>query len=550
LNEILLENPQYLAMHERALPLTGGYSFAHITHTQRVSALACATRHAILELISQHFEAVGMYRTAEILARESGHKFQNSPQPWERTDLHLLASIAVGHREDAWNLPPDVDHSYVEEIVEEDFFASPYREDKSTISDEFYNPTLNVVYDSSGSKSLPHIERCSLKRFVVYFATAETVDNDEFPTFFLSLPSITSATHFLDHLVTVYDMTIDPKRGEKVYSSDQLANIPRNILNFIKNWTQYHIGKRTAKLLTQFLNRILVEEKSKAVHRHIPSILRNLESAQDQKFVEMTAPTPAIRDPHVLFKPSLCLLDPEPLEVARQLTLIYHDRYRSIHSLEFMISISARKITVRTPTFAQFFHFGDYVTQLFAETFLKAGNKEAAYARLCEIVRCLAQPSGPAAAHCSNWDAISCVVRFLMRDDILTLAGLRAVPPELAALWTACGAEFKTGNRAVYDEIIRKQAESWTPTIPNMQVELKSGDKESGNQPDLVGGLVNWAKFKPLAARCKVLSIFQRKGYSFIAVPQIQKIILKGTEFSAAQIEEKLDEQVRLLPKD
>jgi hypothetical protein len=305
----------------------------------------------------------------------------------------------------------------------------------------------------------------------------------------------------------------------------------------------------------QFLNRVLEEGATNAtVRRFIPAILSTLSAPPDERFRETSSTPPSISNPHLLFRPTLGLLDPDALEVARQLTLIYHEKYRSIHSLEFMISISERRTTIRTPTLAEFFTFGDFVTKLFAEAFVRASNREEAYTKICEIVKCLAQvpsPSTGSVPQCSNWDAISCIVWFLKRDDILRLARKGdSCPPELQQLWVASGEEFSiSGNRTQYDDIIKKHAEAWTPTIPNMRVELKSGDKGSGKQPDIIDGLVNWAKLQPLAAKCKVLNVFQRKRYSFVAIPQIQKIILKGAEWSPVQIEDRIDELVKLLPK-
>jgi hypothetical protein len=78
-----------------ALPLTGGYSFANVTRTQKVSDISQMDRYVVLDLVAQHLSTIEMYRTTEILARESEHVFQRSDQPWDRTDLHLLVSLAV-----------------------------------------------------------------------------------------------------------------------------------------------------------------------------------------------------------------------------------------------------------------------------------------------------------------------------------------------------------------------------------------------------------------------------------------------------------------------
>jgi hypothetical protein len=220
-----------------------------------------------------------------------------------------------------------------------------------------------------------------------------------------------------------------------------------------------------------------------------------------------------------------------------------------------MICISERKTTIRTPTLAEFFSFGDFITRLFAEAFLKASNKEAAYKKMTAIVSSLAEiqnPLQPSPHHCcANWEAISCIGRFMKREDILRLGGKPQFPPDLWNYWLSSGEDSKhTGDRARYDDMITKQAEMGHPTIPNMHAEIKSGDKLLSKQPDTVDGLVNWGKFRKLASKCKLLIQFQNQGYSFVPIPQIQKLILKGPDMTPAQIEEKLDEQVRLLPKD
>jgi hypothetical protein len=352
-------------------------------------------------------------------------------------------------------------------------------------------------------------------------------------------------------------MEVDPNRCSPIYPPERIDDIRKNVLNFIKNWIQFHIGPRTVKLLLRFLNRIHGEYQSGQLERFISVILTNLQSTNDDKFVETSHAPPSVRDPHLLFRPMVGLLDPDALEIARQLTLIYHEKYRAIQSREFMIGISERSTTIQTPTLTEFFCFGNFVTRIFAEAFLKATSKEAAYAKILEICRCLGHDPTPGAEnqpnfHCSNWEAISCLGQFLYRGDVRRLAGRGdSLPPDLPKLWVECGEDCQADpGRAQYNAIIEKRASGWNPTIPNMHIELKGGSKASREQPDMIGGLVNWAKLQPLATKCKVLSVFQKKKYPFVLIPQIQRIILHGPEMPAAELEDKLDEAARLLPKE
>ena len=193
LSKLLAENPQILALRERVLPWTGGYSFSNVVHTDTTAVLSHINRHKILELLYQHLCAIGMNRTAETLQKECGHEFQKIDQRWDKTDLLLLVSLGVLTREDPWEIVEDPHHQFVEEYLEEDFFASPYRENPETIVEELLNPAQNILLiDGEVEERLSTIKAASLKRLVVFLAvsSSDQLSDDEIHRFFLTLHSI------------------------------------------------------------------------------------------------------------------------------------------------------------------------------------------------------------------------------------------------------------------------------------------------------------------------------------------------------------------------
>jgi hypothetical protein len=246
-----------------------------------------------------------------------------------------------------------------------------------------------------------------------------------------------------------------------------------------------------------------------------------------------------VSNPLRLCAASIGLFDPDPIEVARQITLISHEKFASVHPLEFIIGISNRSTTVRTPTLAEFFEFGDSLTLIVAETFLNAEKKSSAFDAILAIARQLAD--------LNNLDSLACVVRFLRRPEVRAFGQA----PDLDDLWARSGEAHRKASEkpTPYDLHIQKQFEKWGTTIPNMHVELKSGVK-GAREPDYVAGLLNWGKVVPHASRCLVLNRFQTKQYPFTVIPQIQKVIFKGSESSAAVLQNRLDELGRVSGKE
>jgi len=483
------------------------------------------------------------------LAAECGHTFQTSKQPWDRTDLHLLTSLAVGHLDDAWNLPPDNNHQYVTEHLEEDFFSSSYREDPSTIWDEFFDDKLNCQYSNENSRTYQNLVAASLKRLVVYHAIANSdqISDDEQQQFFLTIHFITSSDHFLRHLVTLFDCDLSNTNYQPINANDQ-SEMRKNIINLIKKWITYHglfIGRRTLKSIERFLIRINNDPKHTSLKKWIEAILQSLPSLTygAKKGNSSTPENPEIKNPLIMFKPSLNILGPEPLEVARQITLIYQEKFATIHSLEFIIALSNRKPTIKTPTLSDFFLFSQSITSLFAETFVNTEPKEQqnAYARIIEIIKCLFD--------LLNLDAVACLTQLMLRPDICTIGRATEQQKQLLLdLWKKTGENDKNEPKPTeYETIIDKNFNEWKSGIPNMSAELKRADKKTRHLPDFVNGLINWEKVRNLSQRCIVLYRFQNQFYNFYTIPQIRKIILKGPTMSGKDIEDKIEEQARIL---
>jgi hypothetical protein len=537
LNELLAGHPEFLSMRERALSISGGYSFANVTHTQKVSDISQMNRQIILQLIFQHLEAIGMYQTSESLAVEAGVIFQAGSQPWDRTDLRLLVSLAVGHREDPWNPPIDVDHLYIEEPFDEDLLAAPYREDPQTIDAELYDPDLNVVHDSSGQRSLSAIERCSLKRLVVnlvIYKTNRTLDDNEVEIFFLALNSITSAAHFLEHLVTLYDLAIDERRLATARCPKGAADIQLAIARILEQWMKKRISPRVVELIRQFATRALNEIGQS--NPTLAAVLRNLKTPVPQMVEVPGFAPPIVPQPDALLTQTVGLFDPEPSEVARQISLICHEKFARIHPLEFITAMNVGSTTVRTSTLAEFFDFGDALTLLATDAFLAAPNKQIAYNRILEIAQNL--------SHLNNFDAVSCFLRFLGHKDVRKVVTL---PIDLLEeLWNAAGER----ERALYDAQLVKQIDAGDrPSIPNMHIEI-TGCVRQTSQPDHIRGLINWKKVFPHARRCAIFNHFQERTYKFTVLPQIQKIILKAADLVEQTLQERLEELARTFRKE
>lgn len=535
------EEPHALALRERLLNITKGLSFGNVVHANSVASLTAFNRYNILELIYQHLQATGLYSTAQELSQEVAHQFQIRKQPWERTDLMLLASMGTGIKEDVWNLPPDPDYQYVTEDFDEDSFSSPYTEDPNSIWEEYFNIEYNVEFMEDSPKfHFKDIARASLKRLVcdIIVKSNHPIDDNTMKLFFITLQTMTSAQHFLKHLITIYDSN-NPK-----ISAEQTQFNQKAVIQIIQTWISFHgafIGHRTIKLIIQFLSRITTTEGTDEGLRaqSLDILTKIIPNAQEFR-VDKTLcekPAPCIPNPQVLFSPGLTILDPEPLEVARQVTLLAHSSFVEVHSLEFYKALCTSSVTLDSPALLEFFEFGDRFALLALEAFVRATNKASAFNRLIEI--------GKSLATLRNFDSLSALVAVLRRPDVTAIADItdtQALQEIVNLKHLVC--EDSTTSLAEqqreYCQSIQDSFNDHLSAIPNITVELKLISHDIQKMPNYIGNSINWEKRQMIGSKCLQFFNFQRCAYDLYPIPQIQKVINEGSYMTYDQIEQEM----------
>jgi len=535
LPKILEDDPVLLALRERTLPWTGGISFANMVHTASTASPVVFNRHSILEFVYNHLLSIGMDKTAELLVKETGHRFQILDEPWDRTSLVILVSLGVLPREDPWNIisPPNV--KFLEEPLEEDFFASQYRENPNDIFLELIDSSSSLVFDGNG-KSFRHIKVASFRRLIVSLVSSQfDLKEEDLNEFFLTLHTMTTSEHFLLHLRTLYQEDFsDESKISEVRSL--YPNLKVIVISILRKWLAFHglfIGRKTLSLIEQFCRMIGekkdIDTETEYTIRSIMVLLPTLKYGQALSFTEPNE-EPIIKDPQIIFCPTLSLLDPDPMEVARQITLLAHSSFSAIHSREFIHALSDLKSSIQTPTLKEFLDFDSNLEKVTLEAILKSQDKISAIKRIAEIASALDS--------LSNFDSLSVVLNVMMRDELRGLINAAFQDDSISRLCSRCGTQTDTVDW--YKRTLFSRFLAWKPTIPNILTELKMGP--ATHEPDFINGMINWKKRHHLAERPMILYRFQNRPYNFWKVPQIQKIIIKGPQMTAKVYQHKLVE--------
>ena len=589
-----LENsPHLLALRERTLAWTGGYSYARLKEAGLTASLQPINRHVILEMIVQHLISIGMYQTADKIVEETGHRFQMTHQPWQKTDLMILVSLGVLPFENQWDVPEERNVQFVTEPLEDDFFSVRYVEDPKNLGRVICDENCECLWEGSlqDRTEFKYLRASSLNWIVLHLVDDSRdmflSSKEDREAFFLTLDTVTSSMHFFEHLKCLYNMDVGDKQAEEMIK-EKIGSIRNRILKLIPQWMEFrglYIGQRTLRAIQRFCDKIDDDDNVDTDAKRILGLLPKLtygSYVSEQPVME--EPDIAWMDPdaQMLFRPDWKLFDPrsqvvKPREIARQITLMAQEAFKKVPARELRVALEAKMkaveshdarlltrevlrekmLSLETPNLRDFFATQKEVGRLVLETFLSCGDKNdkndrndrnTAFRIVVEIAKHLCE--------IGNYHSLSIILEEFLKRELLQSAMQQMANKkenlleELKRLGKKTGAEpweQRTGGRkdkrgysvppifGDYKEEIIKRLEDDKPAIPNIEAHLLYSTVEEND--DFVDGLINWEKRRQLA---QVLGVFyksQNRPFPFSPVLQIQKVIKRGPRHT----EEELD---------
>ena len=492
------EDTDALELRERTYPWTGMHTFGILSKPNSTTCRSHLNRHRELELIYQHMHSIGMHHAAFTLARESQLEFQRHDQNMDRTDLRLLVSLCFGPRENVW------DTSGIDSTV---FIEEPFDDDNGSVNhtepvNGYKNPLEQVTF-ARGWREFAMITLAPLKSLVVLLVSGDDfgliVREDDKQKFFITLNSICKSEHLYEHLFAMFN-ELEPDRKGRV-------------LAFINDWVRFSglfIGKRTLNEITLFLQTI-----SGPVATELLKLIPNLDYGHPTETDE-PPPNPVIVDVAKLLDPDLKLTTPEPVELARQITLATQQIFTVIHPREFYAAIANRRLSLKTPGLNELYEFGTRLKMLVASTVLL--DKQDSVRTLTRIIDTMEQ-----LLILRNYESLSWLISALEMKCVQNLeATYTALSDESKHKWQQVRMYGWRQKNEVYERALTGLVNH--PTIPNMRYELSISAVGGWGGEEFIGGLVNWEKRQRAAVYLLRYYGFQNNRYKFHAISQIQSL--------------------------
>lgn len=517
------EDSLALQIRERTFPWTKAHSFGQLKRANYTSCFAQLDRHKVLELIYQHLHSIGMHHCAYSLAQESQHEFQRKDQNMERTDLRLLVSMSLGPRDNLWDDTGIENTVIAEEPFDEDNGSVRYVEPVENYSTVLKGDFSCVEFKKGEENKFSGIKFAPLRYLIIALLKDKPIESsiEDREKFYLTLNSICMSNHFFSHLRSIYDIS-DGKMKEKV-------------LDMLIEWVNFSglfIGKKTLRSIQLFVQDI-GSPKAMELYNNIPTLSYGKTIINDKK------PLPDIKNPEILLVPNLTLDVPQPVEVARQISLICHSLFDAIHPREFYFAIAKRRVCLDTKRLGELFEFGNKIKLLVASNILQNCNKAnnfdmKVFRKMIQIAQKLLE--------INNFEAVSWFVSAFKMKCIQNLNQLWNFPPEDKKVLDGLMSDYDWKQQSdSYAENIERCYDKKIPAIPNMRYELSlvAVDGYGGEEfkkDSKFGFKVNWEKRNVSANLIRFYNQFQNIKYNYHKISQIQNVISESLRFTKEEL--------------
>ncbi|KAJ3436490.1 ras guanine nucleotide exchange factor i-related [Anaeramoeba flamelloides] len=529
-------NPEIKNLRERVIPIARTESFGRLYCSEREEVKDKLTIELILQLIMQHLVTIGFKHTKKVIEEETKVKYK--PRYLRDSRLQSLIRVALKNSDYIWDQTMNEEARKQSEETDSEIGLINYLsslgykekeedgEDLPSIWEE--DSSENIIYvdnklEEVGEEGSKEIRAASLNK-LVQLLTHETDPNVLYlKTFLMTYQSFTTPKILFYKLTERYNI---PTEKEEQYAKTKQM-IKLRVCNFFRFWINDYFSDFNNKLLMEledFIDNSLMKDGFKSMANNLKKIIKRNINKSNEEIKESTsteiAPDPKL--PKNIFSPKLSLLDVDPEEIARQMTLIEFSIFKKIRPPELLnLAWSESKLKHRALNLIALNKRFNQIPLWVATLILKASRLKL---RQNIIGKCIG-----IAQHLwmlDNFNGSIAVLNGLKTPSIARLHyTFEAVPRrkiEIFEILSKKKSELITLND--FQLLLQKIS---PPCIPYFSVFLNRLKEIEYNNPDSMNGLINFEKRRLIYDVINKIQINQRKGYNFQSVYQIAQLIEK-----------------------
>lgn len=307
-------------------------------------------------------------------------------------------------------------------------------------------------------------------------------------------------------------------KGMERFRADFQRPIYMRVTNLMKSWIEKHYydfeeDPVLMKRVQTFVSQMVVPYSTT-----LTKVLHRMETGVPPMIDEGVPSTPILPMPG--FNPLIAsLLEVDPVELARQLTIAQHAQFELVKPRECLdrVSKGPNKAT-KAPNVLHVLNYNEALTLWFEDQLQTSDNAGASTAVLTKLLEVLDYASSVL----RNWQLVSVIIdaiqAFIPSNDVG--AKFANLSPHL---WTA----YDKYRQIFADHAKSRDSLSSTPPsiLPLRYILTEIENIEDRLGKDSVGTLINFEKRVAAGEVCKLMMTEQRVHYNLTPVPAIQQMI-------------------------
>ncbi|KAJ6229147.1 guanine nucleotide exchange factor [Anaeramoeba flamelloides] len=535
---VFKKNPTILELRERIIPLTQQKSYSNLLSISKTEVRNNLSQEYMLQLIMQHFESLGHNESLNAIENISSTRYNKINE--KKSRLKKILELGITSLDNIWNFTPPTNEINKTDTIDEevvlthDYVSLGNEDDNNTqqnnlnIYDEPPDSVENILFTNNDQTKRI---KCGTLNKLVQFLTPETdVEIDYISyrkTFLMTYQSFTTPKELLNKLIERYHV---PRNYVKKFTDFKKKRhlIQVRIGTVLKKWIENHFSDFNERLLTHvtaFVDTFMFRDGHNTLAKSIRSTInKQLSENTVHKKTFLDLPPDPIY-PKNIFSSDFSLLDLDPVEFARQETLIEHDIYTKIRPPELLNQAWSKEKTKHRSTnvlalIQRFNSLSGWVTStiLLFNKIRKRSKLINKFIKVAEHMKNL-----------NNFNGLMAIIAGLDNSAIFRLKHTwDEVSKQLKDKFLALKEIMKSsGSYSNYRQYLHSIN---PPCIPYLGVYLTDLTfKEDGNK-DFIGNLINFTKRRLVFENIRELMQYQQSSYNLIEVHQCKVLLLKLQE--------------------